>query len=63
MSLATLEAAILLELREIVKNHKLRKKDMLEWSTGGVEPGPDEIVIDLPKIGVSVSIFKALDRR
>lgn len=38
MSMATLERAIIAGAREVLNNKKLRIKDMMEWSTGKIEP-------------------------
>lgn len=55
MSMKTLEAAILKELREITKKPKLRQKDIVEWSTGDVKAEKEgEVVVRLPVMGVNV---------
>lgn len=56
MSLATLERAIMDELREVSGNKKLRKKDLMEWSTGKVEAQEGEKVYFLPKLNMNVCI-------
>lgn len=63
MSMAPLETAILTEIREIVKNPKLRKKDILEWSTGEPKQEPNEVIVELPKLHVKVAILKENDKR
>ncbi len=63
MSMATLEKAILAAARAELRNPKLRMKDILEWSTGDVEPRDGEIVIRLPDPGVNVCVSSACDKR
>ena len=58
MSMATLETAVLAELIMLTGNSKLKKKDMLEWSTGDIKPQEDEQVWNLPGMGVNVVIKK-----
>jgi len=65
--MASLEKLIVSELRIITKNPKIKKKDMLEWSTseevvrGNLQDG--EIVITIPDLVVWVAIKKELDKR
>jgi hypothetical protein len=42
-----LENAVLAELRKIENNPKIRKKDIMEWSTGSVEPHEGEKLVRL----------------
>lgn len=56
MSLRSLEAAILVEAKQVVGNSKLRQKDIMEWSTGNIEPQEGEKVYELPGIGVNIAI-------
>ena len=55
MSMATLEKAVLEELRKVTGNNKLRKKDIMEWSTGEVKSQADEDLAHLPELGVNVA--------
>ena len=59
MSLRSLEAAILLEAKKVVKNSKLRQKDILEWTTGDIKPREGEKVYYLPEMGVHIAIEDA----
>jgi hypothetical protein len=58
MSMASLERELLTELKAVVGNSKLRKKDILEWSTGEVEVREGEVKYRLPRLGVNVVIEK-----
>lgn len=57
MSLRSLEAEILKELRIVAKDQKLRQKDIMEWSTGDVERRDGEKAYRLPKLGVNVAVL------
>lgn len=67
MSMKSLERVIINELRTLVKNPKLRLKDLLEWSTseGAVDNNLQggEVKVHLPGIGVWCAIAKEHDRR
>ena len=67
MSMATLERAVLDEAKTVLKNPKLKMKDIMEWSTSGekVKEGciNDEIAVRCPSIGVWVAVSKTLDKR
>lgn len=63
MSLVSLETEILAQLKVIAKNSKLRKKDMMEWSSAKLEPHDGEVIISLPALGVEVAILTELDKR
>lgn len=63
MSMATLERAIIAGARTILKNSKLRVKDMQEWSTSEVTPQDGEIVVFVPDPGVYVAFKKECDKR
>ncbi len=63
MSLATLEAAIVDEARQLLRNTKLRKKDLLEWSTTRIEGRPGEITVHLERNGMWAAFPAACDRR
>lgn len=56
MSMATLERAILAELKTITKNNKLKLKDILEWSTGSVDAQTGEKLVFLPDLKVTVAV-------
>ena len=60
MSMATLENAIVQELRLVTGNPKLRKKDMLEWQIGqSLQAESDkEVAVWLPDLQVTVIISK-----
>jgi len=63
MSMATLEREILAQSRLLLKNPKLKMKDILEWSTGTVVPRKDEIEVRAPDPGVNICILKVHDKR
>jgi hypothetical protein len=54
MSLASLEKAILKELKEITNNKKLTKNSIMEWSTSEIKPEDGETLIQLPELKVWV---------
>jgi len=56
MSMRTLENAILIELKKVSGNNKLRLKDIMEWSTGKVEAREDEKSYFLPELKVNVAV-------
>ena len=56
MSMATSERAIWEELKEVTGNRKLKLKEMLEWSTGTIEPRDGETVVNCPRNGVNASV-------
>jgi len=65
MSMATLEKAILFGAKEVFKNSKLRKKDLLEWSSNKIKPQfvDIEVVARVPDPGVWVCVLKTMDKR
>lgn len=63
MSLRSLESAIWREAQQFFNNRKIRLKDIMEWSTGSIDPGDGEVVERLPKKGIYVAIMKDLDKR
>lgn len=63
MSLSPLEREILAQLKVIVKNSKLREKDLLEWSTGGIKAQEGEVLVRLPSLSINVCIPKNQDKR
>lgn len=56
MSLRSLEAAILRELRKVAGNNKLRLKDIQEWSSGNVVAREGETLYCLPENTVNVAV-------
>ena len=56
MSMATLERAILAELKVVAKNRKLRMQDIAEWSTSKVYAQPGEVLYYLPELHVHVAL-------
>ena len=54
MSLASLEKAILKELKEVTKNKKLTKNNMMEWSTSKIKAQEGETLVQLPELKVWV---------
>ena len=54
--MASLEKAILSELKLVTKNNKLRLKDIMEWSTSVISPREDEEVFFLPELRVWCAI-------
>lgn len=63
MNLNEFESSIWRECQSILENRKMRKKDLLEWSTGDVTPGDDEIVIRIEGLGVNAVVSASMDRR
>ena len=57
MGIRSLNAQILAELRVTTGNHKLRQKDIMEWSTGEIAPHEGETIVKLPN-GIYVA-YKA----
>ena len=61
MGLRERENEILAELKEVCGNPKIKKKDMMEWSTSdGLTHQDGESVVHLPKIGAYVALASAL---
>ena len=57
MGLKQLEAQILLELKEVSKNPKLRQKDIMEWQTGkDLKAHEGETLYFLPALAISVAV-------
>lgn len=64
MSMRTLEAAVVKELREVLRNPKLRNKDLLAWSTGDLTTDDAaELVLLLPGLVVNACVLKVHDKR
>ena len=59
MSMRTLEASILVELRELVGSKKIRQKDIMEWSTGDVEKHDGERIYNLPQLKINVAVLES----
>lgn len=60
MGIKQLEAAILVEARTVTGIKKLRQKDIMEWSSGKIEPREGEAVFRLPDIGVNIAVLDTL---
>jgi hypothetical protein len=65
VSLRTLELAIVNEARGVLKNPKLKLKDILEWNTGDLRDkvASDEIAVKLPVLAVTICVKRTLDKR
>ena len=62
MSMAVLENAILAAAKRHFRNPKLRKKNLLEWSTDEIKARDGEVVAWIENLGVWVAIEQELDR-
>lgn len=60
MSMATLEKAILTELKEVAKNSKIRQKDIMEWSTSEVKAHEGETLFFLPVLHIYCAVKLAV---
>jgi hypothetical protein len=56
MSMASLESAIMVELKEVAGNKKLRLKDLMEWSTTPVTAREGETLYFLPKLKIYTAV-------
>lgn len=56
MGMRELESAILAEAKIVTGNNKLKKKDIMEWSTGEVKPEQGEKVYHLPDMNCNIAI-------
>ena len=63
MSMTSLESSIWHEAQRVLNNRKMRKKDMMEWSTGNIEPREGEVVVYLPDNRVNVAVKTEIDKR
>lgn len=63
MSLNQLETMVWRECQRILENRTMRKKDLLEWSSGEVKAKNWEIVIRLESLGINAVVSSSLDRR
>lgn len=64
MSMASLEREIVATARNVLRNPKLRNKDILEWSTGDIKAGEGEVIVHLPApLSVNVCVATEDDKR
>lgn len=56
MSMQSIEREMMIELREVAKNPKLKLKQVMEWSTGEVKAQEGETFYRLPKLGLNVAV-------
>ena len=56
MSMQSLERAILAEAKKVIRNPKLKMKDIVEWSTSTVKAEEDEVLYYLPELGVHIAV-------
>lgn len=65
MSLHTIETSVLAAAREKLENRKLRRRDLIEWSSGPVAPHDGETVVQVTALGTAwhVSVPSAADFR
>lgn len=65
MSMTQLESAVWRATKDLVKNKKLRKKDIIEWTSGKAKPRPEEVLVKVEAVGMSweVCILKEHDKR
>ena len=63
MSVAQLESQIWRECQRILENPKMKKKELLEWLTGQVEPREGEIALYCDGLGVHAVVPAHLDKR
>lgn len=64
MSMATLEREITQEAKILFNNPKLRKKDILAWSTGDIKKeGETDCIATIQKLSIQVCIHKDFDKR
>ena len=61
--MVAIETEILAEAKKVLKNPKLRRKDILEWAFGEVLPINGEVAINLQVIGCTICTLKANDKR
>lgn len=63
MGMREVESAITKEARIVLKNPKLRLKDVLEWSTAIIREEPGEVTVFLPEYKVHIAVLKEHDKR
>lgn len=56
MGMRQLEAKILAEAKIVTGNKKLRQKDIMEWSTGTIQPQEGETLYYLPSLQVNITV-------
>ncbi len=56
MSVASLEKAIVKELRTVAKNEKIKLKHLMEWSTGELKAQEGETLFFLPDLKVYCAV-------
>lgn len=63
MGFATLEKAVLEAAKVVIRNPKLKRKDLLAWSTGEVSAEEGEVAFELPELSINVVVAKVHDKR
>lgn len=63
MSMAALERAVLAEARVVLNNPKLKKKDIVMWSSGPLKMKEGEVEVRLPSRGLNVAVETKFDKR
>ena len=64
MSLKSLERMIISEARGVLKNPKLRVKDLMEWSSAPIKKANDEEIVErLPVSNIYIAVKSACDKR
>lgn len=69
MSMDTLTRDIAIDASMLFKNKNLKAKDIVEWCTNEIKPGPGEVTAQIPDkggfryTGVFVTILKTCDKR
>jgi len=63
MSFATLEKAILTSAQRLLNNPTLKKNDLIEWSSGQLQPEAGEVTVYVEDPGVWVTVKQDCDKR
>lgn len=63
MSLNQFESQIWRAAQRLLNNPKMRKKDLLEWSTGEVQGREGEVVLKIEELGVTIAVDQSIDKR
>lgn len=63
MSMRDLEGMIRSDVAMVLKNPKLRVKDLMEWRSSLIEPHEGEVVVKCETMDVWVAVKKELDKR
>lgn len=64
MSLKSFESMIVREARGVLKNSKLRVKDLMEWSSAPIKKAHDgEIIEHLPVSNIYIAVKSDCDKR